>query len=350
LAAIQNAVRLLRLQSEDSPLQRQARLIVERQVGQLTHLVDDLLEISRITSGRIRLRLEGLDVRGVVERAVEGVQGFIAERHHRLSVRLPEQPLWLEVDAGRLEQVLVNLLHNASKYTDEGGHIELSVSEAEEHVVIRVRDNGIGIPRGLLTRIFDPFTQAERSLDRSEGGLGIGLTLAQRVIEMHGGTITANSQGPGQGSEFVIRLPVHAFQAAGHAIPKTPTAKSATAWRILVVDDNVDAADSLALLFKAANHDAQVAYSSEAALELASKYRPDFVLLDIGLPGMDGYEVARRLRQQPELKNLRLIALTGYGQESDHARSQEAGFDHHVVKPVEFESLHSLLASLARSR
>ena len=199
-------MRLLRLQSEDSPLQRQARLIVERQVGQLTHLVDDLLEISRITSGRIRLRLEGLDVRGVVERAVEGVQGFIAERHHRLSVRLPEQPLWLEVDAGRLEQVLVNLLHNASKYTDEGGHIELSVSEAEEHVVIRVRDNGIGIEPQYLKQVFVPF---KRLHGRQIPGNGIGLAVCQRIIEAHGGRLWAESE-LNVGSEFCFALPVTA--------------------------------------------------------------------------------------------------------------------------------------------
>ena len=241
----------------------------------------------------------------------------------------------------------MNLLNNASKYTDGGGHLEINVSQTDPHVIIRVCDNGIGIPRALLTRIFDPFTQAERSLDHSEGGLGIGLTLAQRVIEMHGGTIEAHSEGPGRGSEFVIRLPMRACQAAHHAIPDTTLHKTKAAWRILVVDDNVDAADSLALLFKADGHDAQVSYSSQAALELASKYRPDFVLLDIGLPGMDGYEVARRLRVQADVQNLRLIALTGYGHETDHARSKEAGFDHHVVKPVEFEALSSLLASLA---
>jgi len=347
LAAVHNALQLLRLQSNDSSLQRQARLIVERQVGQLTHLVDDLLEISRITTGRIRLRLEGLDVRGVVERAVEAVQTAIARRRHELRVSLPERPLWLVVDAGRLEQVLVNLLNNAAKYTDEGGQIELSVTEDRGEVTIRVRDNGIGIARPLLSRIFDPFTQAERSLDRSEGGLGIGLTLAQRVIELHGGKIEAHSEGAGQGSEFVIRLPVPTSQPAHEGTPPPTAQKPSTAWRILVVDDNVDAADSLAMLFTIAGHDARVAYSSEVALELATEYRPDFVLLDIGLPGMDGYEVARRLRQRSELENLRLIALTGYGQDTDRARSVEAGFDHHVVKPVEFESLSSLLASLA---
>jgi len=241
----------------------------------------------------------------------------------------------------------VNLLNNAAKYTDEGGQIELSVTEDRGEVTIRVRDNGIGIARPLLSRIFDPFTQAERSLDRSEGGLGIGLTLAQRVIELHGGKIEAHSEGAGQGSEFVIRLPVPTSQPAHEGTPPPTAQKPSTAWRILVVDDNVDAADSLAMLFTIAGHDARVAYSSEVALELATEYRPDFVLLDIGLPGMDGYEVARRLRQRSELENLRLIALTGYGQDTDRARSVEAGFDHHVVKPVEFESLSSLLASLA---
>ena len=263
---------------------------------------------------------------------------------------MPPQPLWLQVDPGRLEQVLVNLLSNASKYTDRGGNIALVVAPDEEHVVIRVSDNGIGIARGLLARIFDPFIQAERSLDRAEGGLGIGLTLAQRVIEMHGGTIEAHSEGPGRGSEFVIRLPSRSAPMEDESSPQAPVKEPREAWRILVVDDNVDAADSLAMLFQADGHDAKVAYSSEEALLLARDYRPDFVLLDIGLPGMDGYEVAKRLRAQPELQNLRLIALTGYGQDSDVARSREAGFDHHVVKPVQFDSLNSLLASLATRR
>ena len=349
LAAIHNAVALLGMQDKDGAL-RPVRSIVERQVGQLTHLVDDLLEIARITSGRIRLRLEGLDVRGTVQRAVESMQSSIAQRRQSLSVSMPPQPLWLQVDPGRLEQVLVNLLSNASKYTDRGGNIALVVAPDEEHVVIRVSDNGIGIARGLLARIFDPFIQAERSLDRAEGGLGIGLTLAQRVIEMHGGTIEAHSEGPGRGSEFVIRLPSRSAPMEDESSPQAPVKEPREAWRILVVDDNVDAADSLAMLFQADGHDAKVAYSSEEALLLARDYRPDFVLLDIGLPGMDGYEVAKRLRAQPELQNLRLIALTGYGQDSDVARSREAGFDHHVVKPVQFDSLNSLLASLATRR
>jgi CheY-like chemotaxis protein/anti-sigma regulatory factor (Ser/Thr protein kinase) len=322
---------------------------MERQSRQLARIVDDLLEIARITTGRIRLRLEGLDVRGVVERAVEGVRPLVAQRQQTLNTFLPPQPLWLQVDAGRLEQVLVNLLNNASKYTDRKGQIELQVVRENDQVVIRVRDNGIGIARGLLPRIFEPFVQAERSLDRAEGGLGIGLTLAQRVIDMHGGSIEAHSEGPGRGSEFVIRLPVKVPPHADESSADTEAQKAARVWRILVVDDNADSADSLAMLLQGNGHDTKVAYSSEAALQLATEYRPDFVLLDIGLPGMDGYEVARRLRAQTTLGNLRLIALTGYGQDSDRARSREAGFDHHLVKPVEFTSLSSLLESFGPS-
>jgi CheY-like chemotaxis protein len=244
------------------------------------------------------------------------------------------------------KQVLVNLLTNASKYSDRGGHIDLHVAEQDGQVVIRVRDNGIGIAPGLLDLIFEPFIQAERSLDRAEGGLGVGLTLAKRLIDMHGGTIEAHSEGLGRGSELIVRLPMLAAPATHPSNAGADEDPPPGAWRILVVDDNADAADSIALLLQAAGHDAEVAYSSEAALEAAVGSRPDVVLLDIGLPGMDGYEVARRLRAQPELENLRLIALTGYGHDSDRMRSREAGFDHHLVKPVEFDSLTRLLASL----
>ncbi|MEO8628287.1 MAG: PAS domain S-box protein [Betaproteobacteria bacterium] len=362
LAAIQNALRLLRLPaSDDGSLAHQGRLIIERQVGQVTHLVDGLLEMSRITTGRIRLRLQRVDLRGIVGSAVQTAQPFLKKRGHQLSVSVPPHPVLQEIDAGRLEQVLVNLLHNASKYTEEGATINITMIVRASQVIIKVRDNGIGIAHSLLGRIFDAFTQIEHSLDRSEGGLGIGLTLAQRIIRMHGGTIEARSEGAGQGSEFIISLPLRATREPvgivaeptdqdehlANAAPESTSTPAHEAWRILIVDDNIDAADSLALLFDTIGHDAKVAYSSEAALRLAADYRPDFVLLDIGLPGMDGYKVAKQLREQSELKHLRLIALTGYGQERDFARSKEAGFDHHVVKPVEFDGLNNLMASLA---
>ena len=359
LAALSNAVLLLRLQKNVEPIQQQSRGIIERQVGQLKHLVDDLLEVSRITTGSVRLRQERISVSGVVERAVETAQPLIAQRRHELKVSLPQQPIFLHADAARLEQVLVNLLNNAAKYSEEGGRIWLSVEQegaaegkANEAVsvpmvVIRVRDTGIGIAPELLPRIFDLFTQADRSLDRSQGGLGIGLCLVQRLVELHGGTVEAHSV-LGQGSEFVVRLPVMLTALPASPSPATETVQPpAKGCRVLVVDDNVDAAQSLAVLLEMTGHEVWLAYDGPTALKAAIDYRPDVTLLDIGLPGLTGYEVAQQIRQQPALKNIVLVALTGYGQESDLQLSQEAGFDHHLVKPVDFAEVEKILAIVA---
>ena len=347
LAPILNAVHLLRHQGDENPLRKQARTIIERQAGQLARLVDDLLEVSRVTTGSIKLYLEHLDVRGIVERAVESARPLIDKHEHELSVSLPPEPVWLCADAARLEQVVVNLLNNAAKYTDKGGHLWLSVEQEGDDAVLRVRDTGVGIARELLPRIFDLFTQADRSLDRSQGGLGIGLTVVQRLVEMHRGTAEAISEGLGKGSEFIVRLPVvSAYPREQEPSPIETTAPGAK-WRVLVVDDNVDGADVTALLLQELGHETQVAYSGAAALAAADEYLPNVLLLDIGLPEMDGYEVARRLRQHPLLKNAWLVAITGYGQESDRQRSKEAGFDHHLVKPVGPEKLEVLLTLLA---
>jgi CheY-like chemotaxis protein len=263
-------------------------------------------------------------------------------------VSLPDQPIWLHADPARLDQVVVNLLTNAAKYTDPGGRIWLTVAREGDEAVLRVRDTGVGIDPELLPRIFDLFTQAEKSLDRSQGGLGIGLCLVQRLVEMHGGSVHADST-VGQGSEFVIRLPI-AQPAPQAPSPDTPTSEAAPrSLRVLVVDDNVDLARSLASLLKASGHDVRTAHDGPRALEAAREFRPNAVLLDIGLPGMNGFEVAQRMRQEPILQNVVLVAMTGYGQETDRQRSQAAGFDHHLLKPADFALVQQVLATVRES-
>jgi len=349
LSAIFSALHVLRLQGNENPIQQRAMATMERQVGQLAHLVDDLLEVSRVITGRIQLQFERLDLRDIAEHAIASVRPLIERTKHELSVSLPAEPVWVQGDPTRLEQVVVNLLNNAAKYTDEGGHIWLTVKQ-EDHeveVVLRVRDTGVGIAPELLPRIFDLFTQANRTLDRSEGGLGIGLSLVQKLVELHGGKVAAHSGGLGQGSEFVVRLP--ALSPTGEPIaPSQPARRSGQTSRVLVVDDNVDAADMLVMMLQMFGHEVKAAYSGHAALETAVEYQPDFVLLDIGLPDMNGYEVAQHLRQQQQTKNVSLIAMTGYGQDSDRQRSEEAGIDLHLVKPVDPKKLQDLLETWAK--
>ncbi len=397
LAPIANAVQLLGLQkSGESRIQQQARGIIERQVGQLQHLVDDLLEVSRITTGRVQLRLERVDMCRIAEGAVETVRPLIEQRRHELTVSLPQEPVWMIADAARLEQVLVNLLTNASKYTEGGGHIWLTVevnggnrevktdqasggrqspdfaadsaidaattinpgidipgSPVSSHeVVIRVRDTGVGISPALLPHVFDLFTQADRSLDRSQGGLGIGLALVQRLTELHGGQVEAFST-MGEGSEFVVRLPVKSEEfpvtsgeSQNSSSLTTDHSPLASPLKVLIVDDNVDTVLGFSMLLKAAGHDVRTAHDGLSAVEAAIEYRPDVVLLDIGLPGLNGYEVAKRLRQHSDLRNTVLIALTGYGQDTDRQASSQAGFDHHLVKPARFDQLRKILATV----
>jgi len=354
LAPILNAALLLRLHSNrdrlhgiENPVLHQSAAIIERQVGQLARLVDDLLEVSRITTGRIQLHHERIALGGVVGNAVATARSLIDQRKHELTVSLPAQAIWLYADAARLEQVVVNLLTNAAKYTDQGGHVWLTLQQEGEEAVLRVRDTGVGIAPEILPRIFDLFTQAERSLERSQGGLGIGLALVQRIVEMHGGTVEASS-ALGQGSEFVVRLPVVSPPEPRPSSPPTEKAQpSGPSLRVLVVDDNVDTVTTLASLVKESGHDVRTAYDGSAVLEAALDYRPNVVLLDIGLPGLNGFEVAKRLRQQPALQNTVLVALTGYGQESDRQRSREAGFDHHLVKPGDFGKVLQILATVS---
>ncbi len=359
LAPILNAALLLRLHSNrnrlhgiENPVLQQSAAIIERQVGQLARIVDDLLEVSRITTGRIQLHKERIALCAVVEHAVATVRALIDQRKHELTMSLPAQINWLHADAARLEQVVVNLLTNAAKYTDQGGHIWLTVQREGEVAVLRVRDTGIGIAPEILPRIFDLFTQAERSLDRAQGGLGIGLALVQRLVEMHGGTVTASSV-LGHGSEFVVRLPL-AKDEGGRMKDESsisPTDSSLiphpSSLRVMVVDDNVDTVTTLAMLVQESGHDVRTAYDGSAVLEVALDYRPNVVLLDIGLPGLNGFELAKRLRQQPTLKDVVLVAMTGYGQASDRQHSKAAGFDHHLVKPGDFGKLLQILATVS---
>jgi len=348
LAPISSALKLLSLQKNEDPLQQQAHAIIGRQVGQLNRLVDDLLEVSRITTGRVQLRQEKVALDSIVTRAVETAHPLILQRRHDLKVSLPPQTIWLHADAARLEQVVVNLLTNAAKYTDNGGRIALTVEQQGASAVLRVRDTGIGIDPDLLPFIFELFTQAERSLDRAQGGLGIGLSLVQQLVALHGGTVEANSV-VGQGSEFIVRLPVTLPSVPLLPLPLIETARPGRKYcRVLAVDDNVDAAQAMKLMLEFSGHEVRIANDGLGALEAAIAWCPDVVLLDIGLPGFSGFEVAKRIRKEATLGNIVLVALTGYGHESDRQRSREAGFDHHLVKPADFEAIEEILDSIAK--
>ncbi len=356
LAPIRNALQVMRLGSHDPILVEQMRAMAERQVGHLTRLVDDLLDLSRINRGLIRLLKEPVDMAQLVQQAVEPVQPLVRERGLNLAVSLPSEPVHVEADPTRLQQIVGNLLTNAVKYTDPGGQIWLTVSQEDGEMVLRVRDTGIGIAPDMLPKIFNLFVQAERRLNRSQGGLGIGLTLVRTLVEMHGGSITAHSGGMGQGSEFVVRLTA-LTAAQEEKLKRQPlqvqqSAPASAPRRILVVDDNVNAAESLAVLLRLDGHEVRVATDGTAALTAAQEDPPEMVVLDLGMPGMDGFEVARRLRAQRELKDGLLVALTGWSQEEDRRRCFEAGFDGHMPKPVELDSLRQFLAhpKLVRKR
>jgi PAS domain S-box-containing protein len=348
LAPIRSAIQVLRIIGSQEPPAEEARALIERQVEQLARLVDDLLDVSRITRGLIRLKKEVVDVSTIVSGAVESSRPLIDARRHALRVELPDEALLVEADRVRLAQVLMNLLNNAAKYTPEGGSIALTVKrigDAPGQVSIKVRDSGMGIPAEMLPRVFDLFTQAERTLDRAEGGLGIGLTLVRRLMELHGGTVRVSSPGPGQGSEFVIQLPVTERSAVEPQGPARTSERRSQSRRILVVDDNRDSADSLATLLRLFGNDVRTSYNGRQALAVAAIYRPDLVLLDLGLPGMDGFEVARQMRSLPDQGGTLIVAMTGYGTEEDRRQTSAAGFNAHLVKPVDIETLQELLSS-----
>jgi CheY-like chemotaxis protein len=337
----------MKMPGAQAPMVSQSRDMMERQLHHLVRLVDDLLDISRIIRGKIDLRREPVDVGVAVLRAVETAQPVIDAQGHELVLALPDYSLLVEGDLVRLAQVIANLLTNAAKYSDRPGRIFLEVEQDGADVVIRVRDTGLGIPAEFLPRIFDLFVQGDRSLARSQGGLGIGLTLVKRLVEMHGGTVVATSRGTGQGSEFAVRLPALTGAAGvrGLAAPGLQThVTDALRKRVLVVDDNVDAAESIGMILRISGYDVRCVYDGPSALEAARTYRPDVVVLDIGLPGMSGYDVARQLRQQPDFRRTPLVAVTGYGQDEDRRRSREAGFDHHLTKPVDPDALQAFVA------
>lgn len=347
LAPIRNALQLIRLETPNAPASVQETwAIIDRQVTHLVRLVDDLLDVSRISQGKIVLQKERLDLTTVVTRALESSQPLIAARHHALTVKLAEEILQIEGDLVRLVQVLSNLLNNAAKYTPEGGQIQLTVEREGEQALIRVKDTGMGIPADMVPRLFDLFTQSERTLDRSEGGLGIGLTLVRRLTELHGGSVEAQSPGLGKGSEFLVRLPLLAPEEKPMEEPARPMANlpPTIQRRVLVVDDNRDSARTLTRLLQMLGHEVAHAHDGNQALEQTAAFQPEIVLLDIGLPGMDGYEVARRIRGEGKYAETVLIALTGYGSPEDRQLSQQAGFHAHLVKPVDLEALRQVLA------
>jgi signal transduction histidine kinase len=345
LAPIRTAVQLLRLRELAESQRAKARDVIERQVEHLVDLINDLLDVSRITRGVIALQREPLLIGVIVARAVEIARPAIDAQRHELTILLPDDSLVVDGDRTRLVQVIANILHNAAKFMEPEGRIRLTVTRDGMHAVVKVADTGIGIAPELLPTIFELFTQAHTRSERSEGGLGIGLALIRRLTEMHGGTVTAHSDGPGRGTEVTVRLPMlaaHRVVDAEEPVPEPlPVIPSR---RILIADDNEDAAESLTLRLQLAGHDVRTARNGAEALAIAGEFKPQIVLLDLGMPKMDGYETAREIRKRPWGKHARLIALTGWGQEEDRRRTHEAGFDRHLVKPVAEPELFEALA------
>lgn len=346
LAPIRNSLHILRVAGPDSCGVTQIYEMMERQVDLLIRLVDDLMEVSRITRGKIELRKEPIELSAVIRTAVETSRPMIDHAYHQLAIVIPPEPLTLEADPVRLAQVISNLLNNAAKYTENHGQIWLSVRRDETNVIISVKDNGVGISSEVLPRVFDLFAQGDQAYSRAQGGLGIGLTLARTLIQLHGGQLDARSDGIGRGSEFVIRLPLEDWQwhSLNHVLQNQEEPRLQSR-QILVVDDNRDAAESLTRILRYLGMDVRLAGSGPEALACMEEFEPSIVLLDIGMPGMDGIELAKRIRGSCFLKNVVLVALTGWGQEEDRLRTRQAGFDYHLVKPVEPKILSTLLAS-----
>ncbi|HEX5041501.1 MAG TPA: PAS domain S-box protein [Candidatus Polarisedimenticolaceae bacterium] len=349
LAPIRNALEIMKRAEDQPALVLRARDTMERQVSLMERLIDDLLDLSRISRNKLALRRQRVELASAVHHAVEASRPLAERMGHEVVVQLPAEPVHVSGDPARLVQVFSNLLNNACKYTPPGGRVRLEAQRQGQEVVVAVEDNGVGIPAEVLPQIFEMFVQADRSLER-QGGLGIGLTLVRQLVELHGGRVEARSEGPGKGSTFRVALPVEAgipevVAAPGPALPIASSPR-----RILVVDDNQDGAESLCLLLKLAGHETALAFDGVDALETAERFRPDLVLLDLGLPGLNGYEVCRRLRAQPWGKGMTVVALTGWGQEADRRRSEDAGFDGHLVKPMDLKALAALLASLPSTR
>jgi PAS domain S-box-containing protein len=348
LAPIRNAVSILAVAKDASPQVAWCRDVIDRQATHLSRLVDDLLDVSRVTRGKLQLQAAPMDLSAAVHRAVEISRPLIESRRHHLQVIVPSAPVTIHGDITRISQVVSNLLTNAAKYTPEGGRIAVELAAQGEDAVLRITDTGMGIPPGLIERVFDLFAQVERTIDRAAGGLGIGLTLARRIVTLHGGTITAASPGAGKGSTFTVRLPriarEHRPPESASDMPLEPS--KGPRHSILVVDDNADSAESLAMLLRMLGHQVDIETEGLAALARIRASRPDLTFLDIGLPGISGYDVARAVREDPHMTGLRLYAMTGYGQEEDRRRSMEAGFDGHLVKPVAAEDLQAVIDKL----
>jgi signal transduction histidine kinase/ActR/RegA family two-component response regulator len=348
LAPIRTGLQALARPGGDGAAGTVIRAIMERQLSQMVRLIDDLLDVSRISSGKVVLQRTRVDLRAIAELAIEASQPFIAAGQHDFKADLPDGPVWVDGDASRLSQVIINLLNNAAKYTAEGGQVRLSLSSDHAGALVRVLDNGVGIPPDMLDEVFDMFTQVNRTLDRSQGGLGIGLSLVRRLTEMHGGEVTADSKGLGHGSTFTVRLPLmDAAQSAASDEGAQCEPPQRPRLRILVVDDIADVADVLKMLLDLEGFETLVAYSGQTALESAREFRPDVVICDIGLPEMDGHEIARRLRGDPKVASATLIALTGWGAEGELRRTRESGFDFHLVKPVDANALLDLLSQIS---
>lgn len=348
LAPMSNMLEVVKHANGDGQILKQAHDTIERQLGQMVRLVDDLLDMNRITHDRLELRRSEVELSSVIQQAVEVARPLIDASRQELTIELPDEPIYLHADRARLAQVFGNLLNNSSKYTRPHGRISLRAQRVDHEnsgLVVTVTDNGAGIPPDKLETIFDMFMQVDRSTERSQGGLGIGLTLVKRLAEMHGGTIEARSAGEGKGSEFVVRLPIleKPAQAVGNASNESTESKPQR--RILIVDDNKDSADSLAMLLEITGNETYMAHDGVEAVEAVEKYRPEVILLDIGLPKLDGHEVCRRVREQPWGKDITVIALTGWGQEDDRRKSEEAGFNGHLVKPVDYDQLLKMLGS-----
>ncbi len=347
LAPIRNGLHLMLTAGDNPAIIASSRAMMERQVNQLVRLVDDLLDISRVSTGKIQLRPERMPIRTAIDAAIETSRPAIERARHHLETQYPAKEIWVVADQVRLAQVIANLLTNAAKYTPDGGRITISVGAEDGEAMIRVVDSGIGIPGDMLPRVFDLFAQIGGHLERSQGGLGIGLALARSLVEMHGGRITAESSGPGQGSTFTVRIPMchPPHGTTGQSGSASPCPGEKECLKILVVDDNADGAESLATLLALGGHAAKVAHSGAEALETAREFRPDYVLLDIGLPDMSGYHVAEQLRSDERTRGSVLFAVTGWGSEEDRRRASSAGFSHHLTKPVDPAELDRLLTS-----
>jgi len=347
LAPIRNGLQVMKLAKNNAEAIEHSRAMMERQLAQMIRLIDDLLDVSRISRGKVELKRERVDLAKVVQQAVENSRPLIEQGGHELVVDVSPDPIYVDADVTRLAQVYANLLNNAAKYTEPGGHIRLTVERTGSDAVVTVGDNGVGIAAHMLPKVFELFTQVDRSLEKSQGGLGIGLSLVKGLVEMHGGSVEARSDGHGTGSEFVVRVPV-VLSVLGEIRGEggSESIESGDRHRILVVDDNRDGAESLAMMLTLMGNELRTAHDGLEALDVAAAFRPDLILLDIGMPRLNGYDTARRIRAQPWGKNTVLVALTGWGQEEDRQKTHDAGFNAHMVKPVDLAALEILLANL----